>query len=814
MKHVKLIFICFLFASIGAYAQSLRVQGTIISADDQQPLIGASVIVKGTGNGTITDFDGNYSLDVNSGDAVLQFSYVGYETVEERVGNRTTINLSLVQQVNTFEEIVVLGYSSQKRAELSSAVVTISSEELTDVLTSDIGNMLQGKVAGLMVSNSSGQPGSSSELRIRGTGSITAEASPFFVVDGIPGGSYNPNDVETVTVLKDAGATAIYGADGAGGVIVITTKQGARNQPTRINFKANYGQKKVLHGKFEVMNGEELYDMHKLIFSPTLFAAQRPAELREMDFDWLNAAFKKGHSQNYYVSASGASDKINYFASIDYYQEDGTLINTSYDRLSSRLNLNAKLTNTVDLSVRMAYNKSNNRESSSYIVLEGVYRTIPWDNPFDDEGNYVFIDGDTRPDNGKKWYTQDKRNFLHGEQYNYAKSKSDGFTGDFQLNWNIFDWLMITSTNRISSEGYNYKRFIDPRTYDPSWGNGYVINNIGQWGSFGSTNLVKLNKEFGNHALNGLIGFEGGKSYSDYSSAAGTGMPNGVDGLTAANPQAVEGYFYETSGYSWFAQAQYNYMSRYFLTASFRADTSSKFAKNKPTGYFPGATAAWLISNEGFLSGNEVVSFLKLRGSYGVTGNSNIATFQSLAMYNLSTSYQDNVGAILEREANPNLTWESAHMAGLGLDISFWNRLHLNLDVYNLENRNLLLNVPRSPSTGFEYGLENIGRVRNRGIEIALSSDNIKTKDFLWSSLFNIGFNQNRVISLPDGKPVYFTAGSTSITQEAKEGQDLNSWYLPKWLGVDPENGDPLWEKITRDAGGNIISREPTNDIT
>ena len=813
MKHLKLVFISFLFVSIGMQAQSLRVQGTVISTDDRQPMIGASVVVKGTSSGTITDLDGRYALDVDA-NATLQFSYIGYETVEEPVQNRRTINASLVLKTNMLQEVVMMGYSSQKKAELSSAVVTLDAEQLTDVMSSDLGTMLQGKVAGLMVSNASGQPGSTSELRIRGTGSIAAEAKPLFVVDGIPGGSYNPNDIETVTVLKDAGATAIYGADGAGGVIVITTKQGKRNQPTQINFKANYGQKHVLQGKFEMMNGAELYDMHKMVFSPTLFAMQRPAELRDRDFDWLGAAFHTGHLQNYYVSAAGASDKVNYFASLDYYQEDGTLMSTNYDRVTSRVNLNAKLTEKIDLNVRMSYNKSNNRETSSYIVLEGAYRNIPWDNPYDDENNYVKIDAATRPDNGKPWYTQDRRNFLHGEQYNFAKSRSEGFTGDFQLNWNLYDWLIFTTTNRLSSGGYNYKQFIDPRTFDPNWSNGYARNNIGQWGSFGTTNLLKFNKSIEEHSINGLIGYEWGKSYNDYSSAEGVGMPNGVDGLGGAIPQGIDGYFYETAGYSWFAQVQYNYLSRYFLTGSFRADTSSRFAKNNRTGYFPGATAAWLISNEDFLAGNDLLTFMKLRGSYGVTGNSNIATFQSLAVYDLSTSYEDRVGAVLLREENPNLTWESAHMGGVGLDLSFWNRLHLSFDVYNLENRDLLLNVPRSPSTGFEVGLENIGRIRNRGLEIQLNSDNIKTKDFLWNSNFNISFNQNRVTSLPDGKPVLFRAGNSSVIQEAREGQDLNSWFLPKWLGVDPDNGDPLWEEIIRDpVDGSEISRGKTNDI-
>lgn len=811
MKHLKLILIFFLFTPLGLQAQTIKVEGRVISAQDQEPLIGASVKVKDAPQGTITDFNGFYSIEVEANN-ILQFSYVGYQTTEEPVRNRTTINISLSEQDNIFDEIVVMGYSSQKRAELSSAVVTVKSDQLLDVATPDIGTMLQGKVAGLFATSPSGQPGTNAEIRIRGTGSIYAEASPLFVVDGIPGGTFNPNDVETVTILKDVGATAVYGADGAGGVIVITTKQASKNQATKFNFKANYGQKEALHGKFQMMNAKELYEAHRQIFSPALFALQRPPELEEMDFDWLNAAFRKGHLQNYYLSASGSSDKINYFVSTDYYQEDGTLMTTGYDKISSRLNLNAKLRNNLDMSIRLSHYLSNTDQESSYIVLEGAYRTIPWDDPYDEEGNFVFINGDVRPDNGKKWYTQDKRNFLHGEQYNYATSRSQGLTADLQLNWNILSWLSFSTTNRYSTSAYKYKKFIDPRTYDPSWSEGYVINNIGQYGSWSSSNLLKAVYEFGAHSINGLVGFEGGKSYSDYTSAEGIKMPNGIDGLGATEKQGVDGYYYLSSGYSWFLQAQYNYLSRYFLTASFRSDTSSKFSKNSPTGYFPAGSVAWLMSNEDFLSDNNIISFLKLRATYGVTGNSNIENFQSLAMYDLSTSYLNNVGAILVREANPNLTWESAHMAGLGLDISFLNRIHLNLDVYNLENRDLLLLVPYASSTGFESGLQNFGAVRNRGLEIQLSSDNVKTKDFLWNTTFNIGFNNNKVIKLPNDIPVEFAAGSSGVRQIATIGEDLTSWYMRKWMGVDPDTGDPLWEKLIKDEDGNIIDTDVTND--
>ncbi len=810
MKQLTLLF-CFLLLPLCSMAQTMKVEGTVISAGDQEPLIGASVSVKGATHGAITDMNGKYSIEVKS-NAVLVFTYVGFEPMEEPVKGRSVVNVALAEQTNLFEDVIVMGYSSQKKAELSSAVVTLKSDQLKDVTTPDIGNMLQGKVSGVMISNATGQPGSAAEIRIRGAGSITAQAAPLFVVDGIPGGSFNPNDVETITVMKDAGATALYGSAAAGGVIVVTTKQAARNQPTRVNFKATYGQKEALHGNYKMMNGAELYDTHQKIFSPSLFEMQRPAELRDRSFDWLDAAFDTGYLQNYYVSVSGAGEKVNYFASIDYYQEDGTLINTEFNKLSARLNLNTRLTKNLDMNIRLNYAQSNNRQASSYMTSEGGYSNMPWDIPYDEQGNIIKIDSDRRPDNNKAWYTQDKRNFLHSELYNYAKSKSDELNADVQLTWNLLSWLSLSSSNRFSKGGYKYAQYVDPRTYDPGFPNGYLVNNIGTYSGWTTSNLLKANQTFGYHALSGLIGWEYGRSVNEYTSAGGTGMPNGVDALNATAPYAVGGYSYEGASWSLFGQAQYSFMNKYFLTASLRADASYKFGKDNRVGYFPAASASWLLSNEPFFKQFEALSFLKLRASYGVTGNSNIGAYQTLATYNLNIQYQDQVGAYPERLSNSKLTWESAHMTGIGLDISFLDRIHLNLDVYNIDNKDLLLLVPKSPSTGFFDRMENAGSVRNQGVEVQLGADIIKTKDWLWNTTFNIGFNKNEVRDLSGNESFLQVAGSTSIYQQVKAGQDIFSWYMPKWLGVDYENGDPLWERLIKDENGKVIDREATND--
>ena len=808
----KLIMSALLFVFAFTISAQNRITGTIISAEDNLPLPGVSVLIEGTSTGTVSDLDGKYTLNATSND-VLVFSFIGFTSQRETVGTRGTINVTLSPEASQLSEVIVMGYSSQSKAELSSSVVTLDAEKIKDVTTSDLGNMLQGKAAGVMVSNASGQPGESSQIRIRGTGSITAQASPLYVVDGIAGGSFNPNDVETITILKDAGATALYGSAAAGGVIVITTKGGKRNQPTKLNFRTTFGQKTALHGNFEMMSGAELYDTHKEMFSPALFKIQRPEELRDRNFNWLDEAFQTGTLQNHYLSLSGSSDKTRYFASVDYYQEDGTLINTNYEKISARLNLNTQLTSSIDMSIRINFSDSDTRGASSYMTSEDGYKNMPWDSPYDEDGNIVKINSDRRPDNGEKWYSQDRRNFVHSELYNYSKWGGTSLTTDVVFNWNITDWLIFTTSNRFSNDNSKSVTYVDPRTYHPTYTTGFLGETLSLSKSWSTSNLFKANKSFGSHSLDGLLGYEFGSHKTEYTGAEGVGMPNGLDALNSTSVYGVSGYHMPGAGWSTFAQIQYSYLSKYFLSASGRIDASAKFGPKKREGFFPAASAGWLLSKEGFLEDNSVISFLKLRASYGVTGNSSIGSFIYLSTYNLNSTYQDKVGATPSRLPNPYLSWESAHMSTIGVDLGVWNRVDLSVDIYNIDNKDLLLNVPVTPSSGFFEITDNVGSVRNQGIEFMIDSENIKTRNFNWSTNFNIAFNKNEVISTPDDKPFIQAAGSASVYQEVKRGQDIFSWFMPKWMGVDVLNGDPLWEKLTKNADGQIIDRNVTNQI-
>ncbi len=794
-----------LVMSMSAFAQKVEVKGTVTDAANGQPLVGVSVIAD-SGAGTATDVQGNYVLSVNANES-LSFDYLGYFTAKEKVAGRTTINVALKADAKSIEEVVVLGYTTQKKAEISSSIVSLDSESLNDLTTSDVGSMLQGKAAGVLVLSASGQPGEAADIRIRGTGSITAGAGPMYVVDGVGGGTFNPNDVETITILKDAAATALYGASASGGVIVVTTKSAKSEKPV-VNFKATAGIKRANMGRFAPMGSEELYYTHKAMFSKGLFGVQRPKELLEQDFSWVDAAFRTGVVQDYYASVAGKSGKTNYFVSIDHYDEEGSLVNTNFDRSSARVNLSTAITDDLRLDVRLSYDRSGSQQASSYVTLECAYRALPWDNPYihrqDEEGNWyvtdevLYVDGAKRSDNGKPWYSHDKYNVLHNELYNFARNQSEQTVADVQLSWNITDWLMLTSTNRFDTSNWFYEEYIDPRTKSPSYGNGYIYNATGSGVGFGTTNLLKAHKEFGDHSVDGILGWEFGKGFSQQMWASGTDMPNGQASLSNAVMQSIGGYNHPSTSWAWLAQAQYSYQGKYVATASVRYDEIYKFAPKARGGYFPGISAAWLVSKEDFMLGNDAITFLKVRGGYGKTGNDNIDAFLYQDTYALSAKYEDIVAAVLERQANPNLGWEEAYMTSLGIDATLYNNVNVTLELYNTKNTNLLLAVPQATSSGFFEFMDNVGTIRNQGIELAVDGNIINNRDFTWNVGFNIGMNRNSVVELPNGE--FLQANSSGLKQMVREGLALNSWYMPKWLGVDPANGDPLWEVVNEDG--------------
>ena len=807
LKKTQLLCAVLLLWTVGAYAQNV-VKGKVVSAETNQPMVGVSVFVKGDNlRGTSTDASGNYSIKASANE-VLVFSFIGCETASEAVNQRTVIDVRLKTQSNQLDDVVVMGYSTQTKAEISSSVVTLKGENLTDVTSPDVGNMLQGKAPGVLVYNTSGQPGSQATIRVRGTGSISAASDPLYVVDGIIGGSFNPNDIETLTVLKDAGATALYGSEGAGGVIVITTKSAKTGQKTTVNFKLSAGVKSVLSGRLKMMDSRELYDTQKSFMPEVLFNAQRPESLLNRNFDWTDAIFRTGVVQNYYASVAGSSGKTNYFVSIDHYNEEGTLINTKYARTSARVNLSTELYKSLRMNTRVAYTNSRDYSASAYQTLEFAYGLLPWDNPYNADGSAK----DLMHDSSLEWLSQNRYNIFYNEQYNYAKSHGNDLSADLQLIWQITPWLSVTSSNRFNTASSKYVVYNDPRTVSESETvKGSLAHSLSEGWGISTSNLLKATQSWGSHTLTGLVGYEYGINKEEYTDVEGINMPQGMDAMNATLPYTNGGYDIWGEGYSLFAQAQYSYANKYMLTASFRADASSKFAPKNRTGYFPSVSGSWIISKENWFEQSRALRLLKLRASWGQTGNSSIGSYMYLDSYSLSAKYQNNVAAIPVRKANPTLGWETADMTNLGLDVNLWDRLEVTLDLYHIVNKGLLLNVPTAPSTGFFEFTDNAGKVRNRGFEVMVASTNIRHRNFEWTTSVNLGLNRNKVLSTPTPEGFLQSNTNGSVTQIVKPGHDIYSWYMPKWLGVDPSNGDPVWEKLVYDDSGKVVGSEPTN---
>ncbi|HCX21414.1 MAG: hypothetical protein CMB80_17550 [Flammeovirgaceae bacterium] len=810
MTHISKLSFSFiaLMLALGvvtSFAQS-KVTGQILSGEDNMGIPGATVMVKGTSAGTITDLDGNYSIEAN-GDDVLIFSFVGFKSEEVAINGRSTVDFTMSIDISELSEVVVMGYSTKSRRELTASASTIGDKDLENVTSSNVENMLQGKIAGVSVTTSTGAPGAAAEIRIRGVNSLTADRAPLVVVDGMIGGTYQPNDVESVTVLKDAAATALYGSLASGGVMIVTTKSGSKN--SEIEFSATVGQKQITTGNFSVMNGKDLYAYNEVIWGDNrvAFLNQRPESLEDQDFNWLDEAYHPGTLQNYYVAARGAGDKTKYAVSLDYYNEEGTLLNTGYERISFRTNLDFQLKENISLKTNFAVVNSES-DQDFWDWRYDPFLNLPWDNPYDDEGNIKYIDNTTT----LTWYGRDRRNALHSAQYNYNNYKSLDLTGNILLGIDLTNWLTLESRNKISVSNGRGEQFYDSRTRDGKAANGSISTSTASSMDVISTLMIRAEKDFGRHTVGGFIGTEGNHYYYEDLGASARNIPIGLNVIGAASePVSSYGNNLTANRTSFLSEFNYSYANKYFLTGVFRADASSKFAPNYRWGYFPGVSASWIISEEDFFE-SSWMTYLKLRASYGEVGNDNVGTsyYPYLSFYNLSSNYNGDPAGSIPLLADRTITWETVVSRNIGIDLAVLERINVSLDYYRNVTKDMLLDVQLPLSIGFEKQKRNTGEVLNQGAEFSINADVLKsTSAFSWNTGFNISWNTSEIQDLGGEDALLFGTNARQISQV---GQALRQWYLPKWLGVDPDNGDPLWEKVNRDENGNVVSREATNN--
>jgi TonB-linked SusC/RagA family outer membrane protein len=801
-------------STIPAYSQLKKadpqqtvVTGKVIDKLTGEAMTGVNILVKGSTTGAITDQSGKYSIPVSDRNAVLVISFIGYISTEIPSEGKSVVDVYLVSDVQNLDEVVVVGYSSKQRSQLTSSVASVSSERLLAFTSSNINTMLQGQVAGVVVSSSSGSPNANANVVIRGSSSISAGSYPLYVVDGIIGGNPDPSDIETVTILKDAAATGLYGSRAANGVIIITTKSG-KSGKTKINFNSTFGVSKALQGKSRPMNSQELYDFQKSFYTPEKFAIDRPDSLLNTNTNWWDVFYRNALIKSYDLSASGGNEKTQVYASGSYYSEDGTLLHTGRKTYNLRSNIVHKINEKIKLNMRFngRFINTENEASGDYGALSGAAANIPWDNPYN-------ANGTLKRGNEPGWIGREYRSYIYDLQYNFDYTKGFGIDVDAGLDYIILPNLVFTSTNRVSYNSSKRELYYDARSQtSQSAGVGFLQNWTNNNNNLITSNRLKYDKSFGFHVISVMAVLEGEKNFSDANSISGSKLPVGLHVMdVVAQINGVTGNTSQNAFNKGLVQVDYSFNSKYFLVGSFINESSSRFGANNRSANFYTLGASWIMSNENFMKKITSINQLKFRASYGLIGNANIGDYQALGLYSYADQYNNNSATYPYQLGNPNLTWEKTGTYNIGLDINVFNRITLNVDAYSKTSNALLLNVDKAYTSGYSTIIANVGSVRNRGLEINLTTVNIIRSSFRWETNFNIAFNKNVVLKLADHKDITIPYQGTSANIRIHEGLDMNSYYMRKFSRVNPDNGEPLWELDVVDADGNITVTETNN---
>ncbi|GHB38765.1 SusC/RagA family TonB-linked outer membrane protein [Mongoliitalea lutea] len=761
---------CVMVQSSLSYGQTRTVSGTV-SEDNGDPIIGATVQIKGTTIGTVTDIDGRYTLSIESSNPVLVFRSVGFKNQEVALGNQSVVNVTLDRDVSSLNEVVVVGYGTQRRSDLTGSVSSVKSEELTAFPAINVAQALQGRAAGVNIQANNGAPGSSFKIRIRGGTSINASSDPIFVVDGFIGGALPPpEDIESIEVLKDASATAIYGSRGANGVILVTTRRGKKGAP-RIEFNTAFSSQEEI-ARLDLLNASEFMDYIQEI---------RPQfNSLGADTNWQDEIFRPGFIQNHQFSISGASDNVDYYVSSAFFDQKGVIIGSGFNRFSVTSNVNIKASERLKIGMNMFVQRSaqegtrtqeNSGGSNNTGVVAGAFKFEPDQPVFDENGRYTIARMNDPHDNP----VAVAREFQNETETDRIQVN---FLADYQLTDNLTFRTTLGGTTSSAREG----------TYLPTLLN--AGRNVGGQGSItGRRSTLLLNenyltytKSFNNvHNLTVMGGYSYQSQVNENWSATGQNFV--TDAFEFWNLGAASVWQRPTSSLSdwvlssFYARLNYGYDDRYLVQFNARYDGSSTFSANNKWAFFPSTALAWNVSNEDFLKDNETVSMFKIRGSYGLTGNQAISPFQTLARFSDIFTVVDGrpTNAIRPTTvANDNLTWETTAQLNIGTDLSFFSdRFYATFEYYRMVTRDLLFQVPLPQYSGFTSQLQNAGRVENKGIEITVGG-RIIDRGFQWNTDFNLSTNRNQVLSLPNGNDILYGAfpghmvglGQTHILRE------------------------------------------------
>lgn len=824
----------------------------VVTDTGKEPLPGVSVFIQGTDKVAFTDIDGKYSITLEDAPATtLTFSYMGMKTQDIPVGSKTRLNVTLEDEMEQIDEVMVVAYGTvKKEAYTGSAQVVKGDQVMREAAPLSAEKALQGYVAGVRITQTDGQPGAKATVQIRGIGSINGNLEPLYVIDGVPMvtgdksqvmssnvlSALNPNDIESMTVLKDAAATSLYGSRAANGVIIITTKQGKAGKTTfSVDYEHGFTSTAMPHELFglylsgkdyteyalEGLKNRYLYDRKALPGQPNYDSGNGAIQEDAMRYayqnlnskakilhpddkldgkfnyatadmsryltharntDWANELFKGGHEDKVNVSARGGNEKIRFFSSLGYFNQVGLVPSSEFERFTGKVSVENKATDflTFSLNESISYTDQSGTSSGGYYSnpIWGMRNLNPTAPVYDNNGGYFRYPG----------FSTKIPNYVKNVQEQVKESQNFRSITNLNITVNLTKWLTFRSVN-----GLDYINLLESAvngidSHDGRNEKGTVGEYYSKMMDLTTSNTLTFDKGFGKHKLNALLGYEAKKYHFKYFGAEGSGFISDdyLELDNAATASGVGGAFSDDRLVSYFLKGDYNYDDKYYFSASYRRDGSSRLAQNQRWGNFYAFSAAWDMARESFIKKIKWINSLRLKTSYGTTGNLPEGYYESQALFSLSNKYNENPVFYLKSMGNPLLTWEHSYTWNIGIDFSLLNyRLSGTLEYYNKITDNLLNNATVSVNTGFSSILVNEGKLANNGVELTLSSRNLVKKHFTWSTDLNISWMRAIVKELPDDV--------ISSPRIFREGEHLYSFYAREWAGVDPQTGQPLW---------------------
>ncbi len=838
-------------------AQNKQISGKVVD-ESGQPLIGVNVLIKNTKTGTITDINGAFKLNAPTVESVLLFRYIGYITKEFVVGNNNTVNIVLNEDSKNLEEVVVIGYGEQKRMDITGSVGSVKTSDITKAPVATFEQALAGRIAGVNVTSSEGDPGSAMNIVIRGQNSITQGNSPLYVIDGFPiedfnANMLNTNDIASIDVLKDASATAIYGARGANGVILVTTKSGKEGRP-QISYDGSIAFSKEIK-RMELLSPYEFvklqFELNPITASGSSYSlsylkpdASGIPTLSIDDYknivgvDWQNQVLQVAPMQNHSLSLMGGTKATKYSMSLNYLDQQGIILKSGFDRLQGRLRIDQTVNDKLKVGVYLSYSQTKTYGTSSrfddtsgkdpsFGLLYNVYgfRPVTGNVDMDQFLNDAIDYGSSETStilafNPLAYINNQTRNI-------YQSNILSNVYGEYHFN----KYLKLRVTGGLNRNDNRYEYFYNSQSPNSLTVGGIIrgVNGSQRWSQSQTTlneNTLSYNRTFKRiHSIYGLIGFTNQKYTDQLFGGEAWHLPLeelNIYGLKQGKTQPLDTRFQENTIMSYLGRLNYNYKQRYYATASFRADGSSKFPTLNRWGYFPSMSVSWRLSEEKFMKSLKFISDAKIRGGYGEIGNNRVSSYDyfsvlalnTISGYSFNNTYQQ--GATATSIGNENLKWETTKSSNIGLDLSlFKQRISITADYYKKNTTDLLLNANIPPSSGYTRARMNIGEVQNSGFELSLNTVNISKSDFTWTSNFNISWNNNKIVALNDGQSYMLSNMQWSQNYNstplyvAEVGKPIAQFYGYQWDGVYQIN-DFTWVDNSTDLTIKLPDNDPT----